>query len=400
MESNTLFSNVNEFYLGLLPESLSWVAYLGTGFTIIFLLVNSLLMLTAFGTYMERRVLGRFQTRLGPNRVGPFGLLQPVADLLKLIVKEDLRPVTADRLTFFLAPVLMVTSMLVVVAVVPFGNGSFLANLNIGVLYLVGIPTIATVSMFLGGWGSGNRFALLGAARAVAMLISYEVPMIVSLAGVLILAGSMSLVDVVEAQQLPFILLQPLAFFVFIVSASAEMNRSPFDLMEAESELTAGFHTEFSGMRFGLIQLAEFGEVVVTSAILATLFLRGWENPFIPSDWQQVLPAQVWFIGKVLFFMFIFTWIRATLPRMRIDQVMAFAWKVLFPLALINMFVTAALVVVWPDPDLTYTQLWIMAGVNWVVAIGCLVGFTRGFERHRRSPTASVQLVQVPAEVS
>ncbi len=400
MESNTLFSNVNEFYLGLLPENLSWVAYLGTGFTIIFLLVNSLLMLTAFGTYMERRVLGRFQTRLGPNRVGPFGLLQPVADLLKLIVKEDLRPVTADRLTFFLAPVLMVTSMLLVVAVVPFGNGSFLANLNIGVLYLVGIPTIATVSMFLGGWGSGNRFALLGAARAVAMLISYEVPMIVSLAGVLILAGSMSLVEVVEAQQLPFILLQPLAFFVFIVSASAEMNRSPFDLMEAESELTAGFHTEFSGMRFGLIQLAEFGEVVVTSAILATLFLRGWENPFIPSDWQQVLPAQVWFIGKVLFFMFIFTWIRATLPRMRIDQVMAFAWKVLFPLALINMFVTAALVVVWPDPDLTYTQLWIMAGVNWVVAIGCLVGFTRGFERHRKSPTASVQLVQVPAEVS
>ena len=400
MESNTLFSNVNEVYLGLLPESLSWVAYLGTGFTIIFLLVNSLLMLTAFGTYMERRVLGRFQTRLGPNRVGPFGLLQPVADLLKLIAKEDLRPVTADRLTFFLAPVLMVTSMLVVVAVVPFGNGSFLADLNIGVLYLVGIPTIATVSMFLGGWGSGNRFALLGAARAVAMLISYEVPMIVSLAGVLILAGSMSLVEVVEAQQLPFILLQPLAFFVFIVSASAEMNRSPFDLMEAESELTAGFHTEFSGMRFGLIQLAEFGEVVVTSAILATLFLRGWENPFIPSDWQQVLPAQIWFIGKVLFFMFIFTWIRATLPRMRIDQVMAFAWKVLFPLALINMFVTAALVVVWPDPDLTYTQLWIMAGVNWVVAIGCLVGFTRGFERHRKSPTASVQLVQVPAEVS
>ena len=400
MESNTLFSNVNEMYLGLLPESLSWVAYLGTGFTIIFLLVNSVLMLTAFGTYMERRVLGRFQTRLGPNRVGPFGLLQPLADLLKLIAKEDLRPVTADRLTFFLAPVLMVTSMLVVVAVVPFGNGSFLADLNIGVLYLVGIPTIATVSMFLGGWGSGNRFALLGAARAVAMLISYEVPMIVSLAGVLILAGSMSLVEVVEAQRLPFILLQPLAFFVFIVSASAEMNRSPFDLMEAESELTAGFHTEFSGMRFGLIQLAEFGEVVVTSAILATLFLRGWENPFIPSDWQQVLPAQIWFIGKVLFFMFIFTWIRATLPRMRIDQVMAFAWKVLFPLALINMFVTATLVVIWPDPDLTYTQLWVMAGVNWVVAIGCLVGFTRGLERHRKNPTASVQLVQVPAEVS
>ena len=398
MESNALFASLNDIYLDLLPESLSWVAYLGTGLTIILIIVNAVLMLTAFGTYMERRVLGRFQTRLGPNRVGPFGLLQPLADLLKLITKEDLRPESADKLTFFLAPVLMVTSMLVVVAVVPFGKDSFLADLNIGVLYLVGIPTIATVSMFLGGWGSGNRFALLGAARAVAMLISYEVPMIVSLAGILILAGSMSLVTVVQEQQIPFILLQPLAFFVFLVSASAEMNRSPFDLMEAESELTAGFHTEFSGIRFGLLQLAEFGEVVVTSAILATLFLRGWENPFIPSDWQQVLPPQLWLIGKMLFFMFIFTWIRATLPRMRIDQVMAFAWKVLFPLALINMFVTAALVVAWPDP--TSTQLWLMVGVNWAVAIGCLTGYTLSRGRHRQKPTESVRLIQMPVEVS
>jgi NADH-quinone oxidoreductase subunit H len=397
-DKNALFANLNEIFLDLLPESLSWMAYLGTGLTIILIMVNAVLMLTAFGTYMERRVLGRFQTRLGPNRVGPFGLLQPLADLLKLITKEDLRPESADKITFFLAPVLMVTSMLAVVAVVPFGKDSFLADLNIGVLYLVGIPTIATVSMFLGGWGSGNRFALLGAARAVAMLISYEVPMIVSLAGILILAGSMSLVDVVQAQQIPFILLQPIAFFVFLVSASAEMNRSPFDLMEAESELTAGFHTEFSGMRFGLLQLAEFGEVVVTSAILATLFLRGWENPFIPSDWQQVLPPQIWLIGKMLFFMLIFTWIRATLPRMRIDQVMAFAWKVLFPLALINMFVTAALVVAWPDP--TYTQLWMMVGVNWAVAIGCLTGYTLSRGRHRQKPTESVRLVQLPSEVS
>jgi len=397
-DKNALFANLNEIFLDLLPESLSWMAYLGTGLTIILIMVNAVLMLTAFGTYMERRVLGRFQTRLGPNRVGPFGLLQPLADLLKLITKEDLRPESADKITFFLAPVLMVTSMLAVVAVVPFGKDSFLADLNIGVLYLVGIPTIATVSMFLGGWGSGNRFALLGAARAVAMLISYEVPMIVSLAGILILAGSMSLVDVVQAQQIPFILLQPIAFFVFLVSASAEMNRSPFDLMEAESELTAGFHTEFSGMRFGLLQLAEFGEVVVTSAILATLFLRGWENPFIPSDWQQVLPPQIWLIGKMLFFTLIFTWIRATLPRMRIDQVMAFAWKVLFPLALINMFVTAALVVAWPDP--TYTQLWMMVGVNWAVAIGCLTGYTLSRGRHRQKPTESVRLVQLPSEVS
>ena len=255
IDRNGLFSGLYGFFAELTPDGFGWLAYLLAGGIIVFIVVNGVLLLTAADTYMERRVLGRFQTRLGPNRVGPFGLLQPLADVLKLIMKEDLRPAIADRLTFFLAPVLMVAAILLAAAVVPFGPDTFLADLNIGVLYFVGIPTIATVAMFLGGWGSGNRFALLGAARAVAMLISYEVPMIVSLAGVLLLAGSMSLVDVVEAQQLPFIVLQPLGFFVFLVAASAEMNRTPFDLMEAESELTAGFHTEYSGIRFALLQL-------------------------------------------------------------------------------------------------------------------------------------------------
>ena len=397
-DRNGLFSGLYGFFTELTPEGFGWLAYFLAGAVVVFVVVNGVLLLTAAETYMERRVLGRFQTRLGPNRVGPFGLLQPMADVLKLIMKEDLRPALADRLTFFLAPVLMVAAILLVAAVVPFGPDTFLADLNIGVLYLVGIPTIATVAMFLGGWGSGNRFALLGAARAVAMLISYEVPMIVSLAGVLLLAGSMSLVDVVEAQRLPFIVLQPLGFFVFLVAASAEMNRTPFDLMEAESELTAGFHTEYSGIRFGLLQLAEFGELVIISAVLATLFLSGWQNPFVPADWAQWLPGQVWFLAKLVFFLLLFTWIRATLPRMRVDQVMAFAWKALFPLAIINTLVTAVLVVAWPEP--ATGQLWAMAAVGWVVAALCLVLFSRTLERRHERPTASVQLVEIPAEAT
>ena len=397
-DKNALFSTLNDFYLGLLPDSLSWAAYLGTGLTIVLILVNSVLMLTAFGTYMERRVLGRFQTRLGPNRVGPFGVLQPFADIFKLLLKEDIRPRAADRLTFFLAPIAMVVPILIVVAVVPFGKNSYLADLNVGVLFIIAITTVATLAVFLGGWGSGNRFALLGATRGVAMLISYEVPMVLSLVGVLLLSGSMSLVDVVEAQRLPFILLQPLGFFVFFAAATAEANRAPFDLLEAESELVAGFHTEFSGIRFALLFLAEYSEVIIASAILATLFLRGWENPFVPLGWSGVLPSHLWFLLKVFLFLFLFIWVRATIPRLRIDQVMAFAWKVLFPLSVINLLITGALVVVWPEP--TTGQLWAVVGINGAVAIACLVGFSAALDRHRKRPTESVRTVRLSGEVS
>jgi NADH-quinone oxidoreductase subunit H len=361
-------------------------------------LVNALLIFVAFFSYLERRVLGRFQTRLGPNRVGPFGLLQPLADILKLILKEDIRPTAADRLTFFLAPIIMVASILVVVAVVPFGRNSFLADLNVGVLFIIAITTVPTLAIFLGGWGSGNRFALLGATRAVAMLISYEVPMVLSLVGVLLLAGSMSLVDVVEAQRLPFVVLQPLGFFVFFAAVTAESNRAPFDLLEAESELVAGFHTEYSGTKFALLFLAEYAELILAAAVLSTLFLRGWENPFLPIGWVGLLPTYVWFLLKVFFFLFVFIWIRATVPRLRIDQVMAFAWKVLFPLSIINLMLTATLVVVWPQP--TTAQLWAMAAINGGVALGCLVGFSLALERNRKRPTESVRTVRLSEEVS
>ncbi len=377
---------------------MAWLSYLVVGTVLAGGLVSALLILVAAFSYMERRVLGRFQTRLGPNRVGPFGVLQPFADILKLILKEDIRPRAADRLTFFLAPIVMVVPILIVVAVVPFGKNSFLADLNVGVLFIIAITTVATLAIFLGGWGSGNRFALLGATRAVAMLISYEVPMVLSLVGVLLLTGSMSLVDVVEAQRLPFILLQPLGFFVFFAAATAEANRAPFDLLEAESELVAGFHTEYSGTRFALLFLAELAEVIIASAILATLFLRGWENPFVPLGWDGVIPSHLWFFLKLFFFLFMFIWIRATIPRLRIDQVMAFAWKVLFPLSVINLLITGALVVAWPEP--TTGQLWAMVGINGAAAAICLVGFSMALELHRKRPTESVRTVRLSGGVS
>ena len=397
LSENALYRPLYSFLDGLLPESLDWVAYSLTGFAIVFLLVNVLLIFASVFVFMLRRLLGLFQTRLGPNRVGPFGILQPFADLLKLLLKEDVRPREADPLLFTIAPVLMVAPVFIILAVVPFGRNSFLADLNVAVLFFIGVTTVSTLAVFLAGWGSGNRYALIGAVRAVAQLVSYEVPMVLSLVGVLLLAGTMSLVGVVEAQRIPFILLQPLGFFVFLMAASAEMNWTPFDLLEAESELTAGFHTEYSGTKFSLLQLGEFASVIVFSGIISTLFLRGWENPFGPLSWPEVLPSHIWFIGKIFVVLFLLIWVRATIVRLRIDQVMAFAWKVLFPLAIINMFVTAGLVVAWPDP--TTAQLWMMVAVNWVVAIVSIVGISFLMEKNRKVPTTTVRLVKVTPEV-
>ena len=389
MESNDIFNLLKDF-LDFLPPNLSWLSYAISGLILTFVVANVLLIATALFTYMERRVLGRFQSRLGPNRVGPFGLLQPFADVLKLVMKEDIRPAAADRFIFFLAPIVLVVPVFLLLAVVPFGKNMYIANLNIGALFIVAVTTVAALAIFLGGWGSGNRFALLGASRAVAMLISYEVPMVLSLVGVVILSGSMSLVDIVEAQRLPYFLLQPIGFFVFFLASTAEMNRPPFDLLEAESELVAGFHTEYSGTKFALLYLAEFAEAVVFAGIFATLFFRGWQNPFVPQDWFQFFPSQIWFFLKVVFFLFIFVWIRATLPRLRIDQVMSFAWKVLFPLSLINLVLTALLVTIWPIPS--SIELWAMVIINLVVGLICLLLFTRFLDRNRIRPTQSVFL--------
>lgn len=394
---NSLYRNLYNFFSGLLPEGWDWLAYTLVGLTMAFILANGILAAAALITYAERRVVGRFQSRLGPNRVGPFGLLQPIADVVKLLLKEDVIPRQADRLLFNLAPIVVVAPVFLLLAVIPFGKNSFLADVNIGILFVIAVTTVSMIGFFLAGWGSGNRYAMLGAMRAIAQLVSYEVPMVLSIVGVLLLTGSLSLVRIVEAQSLPFILLQPLGFFIFLAASSAELNRPPFDLLEAESEIVAGYHIEYSGMKWGLFQLAEFAAPVAASAIITTLFLRGWENPFVPMGWPQVFPSHLWFIAKTFFVLFLFIWLKATLPRLRIDQVLGFAWKILFPLAIVNLLVTAVEVQVWPEP--TTGQLWAMAAINFAVAGAAVTVFGVFMERQRRKPTTSVTLVRIAAEV-
>ncbi|MBI4310383.1 MAG: NADH-quinone oxidoreductase subunit NuoH [Chloroflexi bacterium] len=339
-------------------------------------LLNVFLLLAMFYTYMERRLLGRFQGRIGPNRTGPYGLLQPVADAIKLLTKESIVPRGSDGLLYNLAPVMMVVVVFMVLAVIPLGPSTFVANLNVGVLFIIAITSVNALAVFMAGLSSGNRYAMIGGVRAVAQLISYEVPMVLSIVGVLILAGSLSLIDIVEAQRVPFALVQPLGLFIFVVGASAEMNRPPFDQLEAESEIVAGYHTEYGGMKFGFFYLAEYAAVLTSSGVIATLFLDGWKGPLLPSH--------IWFLMKVFSLAFLFIWVRATLPRVRIDQTMAFAWKFLLPLSLVNIFVTAGEVLLLGEEvtpgqgiALSTSDLWVMAAINIPVSIGGVLAFSR-----------------------
>ncbi len=348
-----------------------WLAYVIAGLAIMFILANAVLLGAAVFVWSERRLIGRFHNRVGPNRWGPFGVLQPIADLVKLVFKEDLTPATADRIAFLIAPIAMLAPAILMLAVVPFAKNTALANLNVGVLYILAVTSLTSVAILMAGWSSNNRYAMFGAARGVAVLISYEVPVVLCLLGVVIVSGSMSLDDIVGAQAIPFILVQPLAFFVFLAGVSAELNRTPFDVAEAESELVAGYHTEYSGMKFALIQAAEFGGVVTASAVIVTLFLSGWAGP-LPEylGW-------LWFILKAAAVAFLFIWARATFPRLRVDQLMAFAWKFLLPLSLINLLATALEVYFLRDAagTLSTNDLWIMAAINMASTLGCVALF-------------------------
>ena len=352
----------------VLPCGLSYVV---AGLAIMLMLVNGVLLGAGLFSWVERRLIGRFHNRVGPNRWGPFGMLQPMADLVKLLTKEDLTPKGADRILFTIVPVAMLAPVILTMAVVPFAKDTALANLNVGVLYILAVTSITSIAIFMAGWASDNRYAMFGASRGVAVLISYEVPVVMSLLGVVLVAGSMSLDDVVSAQAVPFFLVQPLAFFVFLAGTSAELNRTPFDLAEAESEIIAGFHIEYSGVKFALIQAAEFGAVLTTSAVMVTLFLGGWSGPF------SAYLGWAWFLLKIGVLAFIFSWVRATFPRLRIDQMLAFAWKFLLPLSIINMFAIALEVYFLRDDSgtLATSDLWIMVGMNFGVAIACLIIF-------------------------
>jgi len=306
----------------------------------------------AYLTLYERRALARIQSRIGPNRAGPFGILQPVADGIKLIFKEELIPAKADKIMFVLAPIVTVFPALVIWAVIPWGGvvnifgrevPLYLSNANAGVLYLTAVASIAVYGIVLAGWSSNNKYALLGGLRSSAQMISYEIALGLSFIGPIMLAGSMSLVDIVESQKgLWFFIPQILGFLIFMTAGLAEINRAPFDMPEAEQELTAGYHAEYSGMKFALFFMAEYIKMIAICAIAVTLFLGGYRGPFVDAiPWL----GPVYFLGKVIILLFVVIWIRATLPRFRYDRLMAFGWKVLLPLALVNVFFTAIWIV-------------------------------------------------------
>ncbi len=309
---------------GLSPEA----AHVLTAFLAVLVLISVVMVLDIFLVWMERKIVARFQDRLGPNRLGPFGLIQPIADIIKLIVKENIYPRGADKVVYDLAPVLMMMSVLLLWAVLPLSPILFGVDLNVGVLYIVGVGALGTLAIIMAGWSSNNKYALLGAFRQVAVMISYEIPMVVSLMIPTILAGTMGINGIVQAQSTWFIVLAPLACLVFLISALAEMGRAPFDLTEAESELIAGHHIEYSGMKFGLFYAAELLHAFTFGGFIAAFFFGGWRGPWVD---QYPMLGLLWFLVKTLIGYWVFGWIRYTLPRIRIDKMLDLNWKFLVP---------------------------------------------------------------------
>ena len=298
------------------------------------------LSIAAFLIWVERRLLALWQDRYGPNRTGPFGLLQVLADSIKIFMKEDWIPPFADKPVFIIAPALIVITVLMSFAVLPIAPGIIVSDLNIGLLFVLAMSSLGVYSVVFAGWSSDNKYALLGALRGAAQMLSYEVFMALSLAGVVLLAGSFDLTRIVQAQRhLWFVVPQFLGFVLFVIAGAAETRRTPFDIPEAESELVAGYHSEYSGMKFGLFFVGEYLGVILISSLITILFFGGWLGP--------VLPGIVWFLIKVFFFIAFFILLRASQPRPRFDQLMAWGWKLMLPLALANLVVTGAVVMVW-----------------------------------------------------
>lgn len=299
-------------------------------------MIAGLLAMATGIIWVERRLLAFFQDRLGPNRVGPFGLLQPVADIIKLFLKEDWTPPFADRLIFIIAPAILVASVILAFAVVPVTKDFVVSNSNVGILFFLGMTSLGVYSVTLGGWASNNKYSLIGSLRAVAQMISYEVPLGLSLVGVVLLAGSLRLSDIVDAQRgMWYCVLQPVGFIIFLIAGIAEARRSPFDLPEADSEIVAGYHTEYSSMKFALFFMGEYLDVFLISAMATVLYLGGWLGP--------VLPGWLWFLVKMSAVVFLFIWLRAVLPRYRFDQLMNLGWKILIPLSLVNVLITGGM---------------------------------------------------------
>ncbi len=310
---------------------------------LIVLIVAVMPLLAGYIVLLERKILADMQVRLGPMRVGPHGLLQPIADALKLLIKEDIIPDTADKWVFWFAPAISVTTALSAFAFVPFSHRAYVVDVNVGILFLLAISSVGILGIVLGGWASNSHYPLLGALRSAAQLVSYEVAMGMAVVSGLLLAGTLSMREIVRVQQeqhIWFFACSPIAFFLYLVASVAETNRAPFDLPEAESELVAGFHTEYSGFRWALYFLAEYTSILVVSSIAVTLFLGGWLAPFPNVSWLkflQIIPPEVWFLVKVFIILYAFIWYRGTFPRYRFDQLMRLGWRFMIPLGIVNI---------------------------------------------------------------
>jgi len=324
------------------PVALDWPGNFWAHWGIYTVGIVLVVLLVVMGfIWFERRLLGPFQLRIGPNRCGPFGLLQPVADAVKVLLKEDIVPVLADKVVHFLAPIIVFVPVLLIFAVIPFQDGvGLIPDFNVGILFIIAVGSFETVAVFMAGYGSNNKYALISAMRGVAQMLSYEIPMVLALVAVLLVTQSLSMQEIVRQQTVPFILLLPMSFLLYFIGALAELQRTPFDLLEADSEIVAGYHIEYSGMKFAMFYLGEYGSAFAISAITTTVFLSGWKGPF--------LPPFLWFFIKAFAVFALIIWIRSTWPRVRIDQLMAFAWKFMLPLSLINIVIVAIEVLVWP----------------------------------------------------
>ena len=383
---------------GLSPGLVNFIlAFLGVVALASFVLVLDILLV-----WVERKIVARFQDRLGPNRLGPYGLVQPIADIIKLLIKEDIFPAGADKFVYNLAPIFALATVLLLWAVIPFAPTILGSEVNIGVLYVVAVGGLGTLGIIMAGWASNNKYALLGAFRTVAQMVSYEVPMVIVLMVPVILAGSMGMQTIVDGQGVWYIVIAPLAALIFLITSIAELGRAPFDLTEAESEIVAGFHIEYTGMKFGLFYAGELLHAVTVSALVSTLFLGGWRGPFAE---QVPILGVVYLFIKTFFIYYVIMWVRYSFPRLRIDQMLNFCWKFLTPLALVLLIVTAILDKVLMDaPRGVYVVSMLAANVLIaLVTVQILVTFARR-ERQKvgeEKPIATAQkatLEELPAQ--
>lgn len=360
----------------------------------VFAVSMTVLLVDIFLVWMERKTVARLQDRVGPNRLGPFGLIQPFADVIKLLIKEDLIPRAADKFLYNLPPIIALATVLLIWAVIPFAHNIFGTQLNVGVLFIVAVGAISTLGIMIAGWASANKYALLGAFRTVAQMISFEIPMVLVLLIPVILARSMGINDIVERQEVWFIAFAPLAAIIFFLSAQAELGRAPFDLPEAESEIVAGFHIEYSGIKFGMFYAGELLHALTYGALFSSLFLGGWRGP-----WADQFP----FLGVIYLFLksfiiyFVIMWVKYSMPRVRIDQMLNLNWKILTPLALILLIITAIL-----SKLVVGLNIWVQAGIFFaanMLVLFVFIQIMRRYGQKERIPVAEPRPIAVAPEV-